>query len=93
MSREGHKLFLHCSLHTSKCMMNDDRCRDDDEKWSIRFEKFNLSPRSGDLLLEIWAIYTEFLPSSQTIPALPTASNACSKEKKTFYSVSWIKRQ
>ena len=37
-------------------------------------------------LLEIWAIYTEFLPSSQTIPALPTASNARSKEKKTFYS-------
>ena len=33
------------------------------------------------------------LPSSQTIPALPTASNARSKEKKTFYSVSWIKRQ
>ena len=44
-------------------------------------------------MLEIWAIYTEFLPSSQTIPALPTASNARSKEKKTFYSVSWIKRQ
>ena len=44
-------------------------------------------------MLEIWAIYTEFLPSSQTIPALLTASNACSKEKKTFYSVSWIKRQ
>ena len=29
----------------------------------------------------------------QTIPALPTASNACSTEKTTFYSVSWIKRQ
>ena len=42
-------------------------------------------------LFEIWAIYTEFLPSSQTIPALPTASNARSKEKKTFYAVSWIK--
>ena len=44
-------------------------------------------------VLEFWANYTEFLPSSQAIPALPTASNACSKEKKTFYSVSWIKRQ
>ena len=44
-------------------------------------------------LLEFWANYTEFLPSSQAIPALPTVSNACSKEKKTFYSVSWIKRQ
>ena len=57
-------------------------------KW--KNEKLKRLPRS---LLEIWAIYTEFLPSSQTIPALPTASNARSKEKKTFYSVSWIKRQ
>ena len=59
----------------------------------IRLRLNKAGGRKSEELLEIWAIYTEFLPSSQTIPALPTASNARSKEKKTFYSVSWIKRQ
>ena len=61
--------------------------------WSLKYEYIRFRRCWKSWWLEIKAIYTELSPVFQTIPALPTASNACSKEKSTFYSVSWIKRQ